>query len=151
MGWVTCNSNEAKSGWNTLQICSCGDSNSGASYLWSNVLPIRVRRCPYRIIRIYILWCIFYKRKWVHLDSTRVRTLFCKLTYTCVCGNIVTPEFACLHVFQGESLACRLISTASMLEWLILSPLTPLTEKEYGKMEPKYPEGGHCQSGGCII
>jgi len=25
-------------------------------------------------------------------------------------------------------------------------PPTPLTGEEYGKMEPKYPEGGHCQS-----
>ena len=26
------------------------------------------------------------------------------------------------------------------------SPPSPLTWEQYGKMEPKYPEGGHCQS-----
>ena len=26
------------------------------------------------------------------------------------------------------------------------SPPPPLTGEQYGKMEPKYPEGGHCQS-----
>jgi len=25
-------------------------------------------------------------------------------------------------------------------------PSPPLTGEQYGKMEPKYPEGGHCQS-----
>ena len=25
-------------------------------------------------------------------------------------------------------------------------PPPPLTGEQYGKMEPKYPEGGHCQS-----
>jgi len=34
-----------------------------------------------------------------------------------------------------------------MLEWLRnLRPPPPLTGEQYGKMEPKYPEGGHCQS-----
>jgi len=53
-------------------------------------------------------------------------------------------------VFQGESPGCRLFSTASMLEWLINPPTPPppppLTGEQYGKMEPKYPKGGHCQS-----
>ena len=48
-------------------------------------------------------------------------------------------------VVQGESPGCRLISAASMLEWL-RTPPPPLTGEQYGKMEPKYPEGGHCQS-----
>jgi len=26
------------------------------------------------------------------------------------------------------------------------TPPPPLTGEQYGKMEPKYPEGGHCQS-----
>ena len=26
------------------------------------------------------------------------------------------------------------------------SPPPPLTGEQYGKVEPKYPEGGHCQS-----
>jgi len=50
----------------------------------------------------------------------------------------------CCFVVRGESPGYRLISTASMLEWLINSP-PPLTGEQYGKMEPKYPEGGHCQ------
>jgi len=33
-----------------------------------------------------------------------------------------------------------------MLEWLRNLPLPLLTGEQYGKMEPKYPEGGHCQS-----
>jgi len=49
-------------------------------------------------------------------------------------------------VVRGESPGCRLISTASMLEWSRnLLPHHP-TGEQYGKMEPKYPEGGHCQS-----
>ena len=27
-----------------------------------------------------------------------------------------------------------------------ITPHTPLTGEQYGKMGPKYPEGGHCQS-----
>ena len=45
-------------------------------------------------------------------------------------------------VVRGESPGYRLLITASMVEWL----RNLLTEEQYGKMEPKYPEGGHCQS-----
>jgi len=31
-------------------------------------------------------------------------------------------------------------------EWLFINPIPPLTGEQYGKMEPKYPEDGHCQS-----
>ena len=48
-------------------------------------------------------------------------------------------------VVRGESPGCRLFGTASMWEWLRNLPPT-LTGEQYGKMEPKYPEGGHCQS-----
>ena len=48
-------------------------------------------------------------------------------------------------VVRGESPGCRLFSTASLLEWL-RNLLPPLTGEQYGKMEPKYPEDGHCQS-----
>jgi len=33
-----------------------------------------------------------------------------------------------------------------IIEWLFISPLPPLAGEKYGKMEPKYSEGGHCQS-----
>ena len=49
-------------------------------------------------------------------------------------------------VVRGESPGCRLISTASMLGVVDKSPPPPLTREQYGKMEPKYTEGGHCQS-----
>jgi len=42
-------------------------------------------------------------------------------------------------VVRGESPGCRLISTASMFEWL-RNLLHPLTGEQYGKMEPKHPE-----------
>ena len=51
-----------------------------------------------------------------------------------------------LLVFRGVSPGCRLFSTDSMLELLLITPSPSLTGEEYGKMEPKYPEGGHCQS-----
>ena len=56
-------------------------------------------------------------------------------------------------VVRGESPGCRLFGTASMLECLKPTHThthththTPLTGEQYRKMEPKYPEGGHCQS-----
>ena len=49
-------------------------------------------------------------------------------------------------VFQGESTGCCLFSTASIFEWLRKTPPPPLTGEQYIKMEPKYPEGVHCQS-----
>jgi len=50
-------------------------------------------------------------------------------------------NFVCF-VFPGESPGCRLFGTVSMSEWLITPPPPPLTGEQYGKMEPKYPEGG---------
>jgi len=50
-------------------------------------------------------------------------------------------------VVRGESPGCRLFGTASILEWLRkILPHHSLTVEQYGKMEPKYPEGGRCQS-----
>ena len=48
--------------------------------------------------------------------------------------------------FRGESPGCRLFSTASTLEWLRKTSPPPLTGEQYGKTEPKYPQGGRCQS-----
>ena len=57
---------------------------------------------------------------------------------------MVSPEVIGF-VVRGESPGCRLISTASIFEWLRIS--SPTTHRgAYGKMEPKYSEGGHCQS-----
>ena len=53
--------------------------------------------------------------------------------------------FVCF-VFRGQSPGCRLLGTVFMLEWLRNPTPPPLTGEQYGKMEPKYPEGGHCQS-----
>jgi len=53
---------------------------------------------------------------------------------------------SCLLAFRGVSPGCHLINTASMLVWLRLPPPPPLTGEHYGKMELKYPEGGHCPS-----
>ena len=63
-------------------------------------------------------------------------------------SNIIHVSYCRTHGFvvRGESPGCRLISKASMLEWLRSPPPPPLTGEQYGKMEPKYPEGGHCQS-----
>ena len=49
-------------------------------------------------------------------------------------------------VVRGDSPGCRLISTASMFEWLrnLLPHHSQGSSRE--KMESKYPEGGHCQS-----
>ena len=49
-------------------------------------------------------------------------------------------------VVWGESPSCRLFSTTSMLEWLRNLLLPPLTGEQYGKMQPKYTWGCHCQS-----
>ena len=56
------------------------------------------------------------------------------------------PTCIIIHVVRGESPGCRLFGKVSMLEWLRNPPPLPLTGEQYGKMEPKYPEGGHCQS-----
>jgi len=53
--------------------------------------------------------------------------------------ELIYPLFCCF-VVRGKSPGCR-----SMLEWL-RNLLPPLTGKQYGKVELKYPEGGHCQS-----
>ena len=37
-------------------------------------------------------------------------------------------------------------SVGPFIEWLFIHPTPPPTEEQYGKMESKYPEGGHCQS-----
>ena len=51
-----------------------------------------------------------------------------------------------LHVlFFGENPQAVAYSAQPLcFEWL--RPPPPLTGEQYGKMEPKYPEGGHCQS-----
>jgi len=36
--------------------------------------------------------------------------------------------------------------SVTFIEWLFISHAAPLTGEQYGKMEPKYLEGGHCQS-----
>jgi len=40
----------------------------------------------------------------------------------------------------------RLIQHSVYVGVVEKSPPLPLTGEQYGKMEPKYPEGGHCQS-----
>jgi len=37
-------------------------------------------------------------------------------------------------------------STAFMLEWLRIIPPPLFTGEQYGNIEPKYTENGHCQS-----
>ena len=48
-------------------------------------------------------------------------------------------------VVRGESPGCRLISTVSMFECL-RNLLPHHSQGAVRKMEPKYPEGGHCRS-----
>jgi len=54
--------------------------------------------------------------------------------------------FLSLLEFRVESPGYCLISTASTLEWLQVPPVPSLTGEQHGMTEPKYPEGGHCQS-----
>jgi len=63
----------------------------------------------------------------------------CFVILYCHCGC-----FLFCFVVRGESPGCHLISTASMLEWL-RNPLPNHSQGscKYGKIEPKYPEGGH--------
>ena len=59
-------------------------------------------------------------------------------------GNIsmsAARRVACLLAFREVSPGCRLIGTASMLDWLRLSPAPSLTGEQYAKMEPNYPRG----------
>ena len=50
--------------------------------------------------------------------------------------------FGCSGIIPGLSLNQHSLY-AGVVE---KSPPPPLTGEQYGKMEPKYPEGGHCQS-----
>ena len=65
-------------------------------------------------------------------------------------AKMITSKYKYLYFFfvvvREESPGCRLFGTASMLEWL--RNLLPTTRRGavYGKMQPKYPEGGHFQS-----
>ena len=69
--------------------------------------------------------------------------ILCYNSFTQVLTSLLL--FVCFLV-RGESPGCRLFGTASMFEWLRNLLSSPLTGKQYGKMEPKYPEGGRCQS-----
>jgi len=53
------------------------------------------------------------------------------------------------HLFVllfGENPRLSLIQHSLYVGVIGKTPPSPLIEEQYGKMEPKYPEGGHCQS-----
>ena len=52
---------------------------------------------------------------------------------------------AVLFCYSGLS-RLSLIRDSLYVRVVEKSPPPPRTGKQYGKMEPKYPEGGHCQS-----
>ena len=61
--------------------------------------------------------------------------------HICVCGVCVV-WFCC----SGRIPRLSLNQHSLYVGVVDTSPPSPLTREQYGKMEPKYPEGGHCQS-----
>ena len=54
--------------------------------------------------------------------------------------------FVCLFCCSGRIPRLSLIRHSLSVGVVEKPPPPPLTGEQYGKMEPKYPEGGHCQS-----
>ena len=48
--------------------------------------------------------------------------------------------------FSGRISTLSVIQHSLYVGVVEITPPPPLTGEQYGKMEPKYPEGGHCQS-----
>ena len=55
-------------------------------------------------------------------------------------------EIACLLCISWRIPGLSLIQHSLYIGVVEKSPPPPLTGEQYGKMEPKYPEGGDCQS-----
>jgi len=56
-------------------------------------------------------------------------------------------DFLSFHDLSQESaIICFQYGPFFIIEWLFKTPPSPLIGEQYGKMKPKYPEGGHSQS-----
>ena len=70
---------------------------------------------------------------------------FCTDTWLSPIRHSKITDVVCCLFFGENPQAVTYTARLYMLEWLRTSP-PPLTGEQYGKIEPKYPEGGHCQS-----
>ena len=63
---------------------------------------------------------------------------------------VLTIDFLSFHDISQEIASIYFqCSSFFIIEWLFISPPTPLIGEQSKKMDPKYPEGGHCQSVFC--
>jgi len=56
-------------------------------------------------------------------------------------------DYLCLLCFSRRIPRLSLIQHSLYIRVVETSPPLPLTGEQYGKMEPKYPKGGHCLNG----
>jgi len=64
-----------------------------------------------------------------------------------LCSSLLFISWvACLLVVRGTIPRLSLNQHSFYVGVVENPPSPPLTGEQYGKMEPKYPEGGHCQS-----
>ena len=111
-----------------------------------------------KIFPLYIKHC-----DWIeyHGDAVKIRLLLFSNYQQSFCVRWVTNSphsLLCLMVLDGVELYVGLvwlfgenprlsINQHSLYVGVVeKSPPPPLTGEQYGKMEPKYHEGGHCQS-----
>ena len=139
------------------RIAEEGFVTEGGLSLWNkngNQI-IRIHRCllKHYKIRIFQVYKCINTGKGRHSSETHG---ILDLEIGSVYIQVVSKKYRdpgrlfCLLLFcfccSRESPGCRLFGTASMLEWLRKLLTHHSHGEQYGKMEPKYTEGGHCQS-----